>query len=205
VSVQAPAPSASAVAADAGSDEPADAGEADAALAPNVLVTPLDFAPTKGSKFKPMKLKSDGTIAYPDKVIAKLEADKLSDDDGSAIAEFAAEGKILIGGVESKFKFNEQNELLGDNGFKIAVADDGTPTIIEKANTPPEKLTGKFVDFDPKTRRAAVVMLGLHDLKKAAKKAAKAAKAAKDGGAPNSHNADHAKKKNKKNKKNKKK
>lgn len=199
-----PAPSASVVGSDAGTDaEPPDAGGADAAVEAYVVVGPLDFAPTKGSKYKAMKLKADGTIAYTDKVIAKLEGDKLSDDDGSAIAEFASEGKILIRGAQSKFKFNEHDELVGDAGFKISVADDGTPTIIEKSNTPPAKLTGKFVDFEPKRRRAAVVMLGLHDLKKAAKKAAKAAKADQPGGAAKSKSADH-KKKDKKNKKKKK-
>lgn len=143
------------------------AGEA----TPMVLVKPLDFAPVKGSKFLPMKLKQDGVIVRKDKPIAKISGDKLTDDDGSPIATFLSPASIAIEGSKVSFKFNDKDELEGPEGLRIAVADDGVPTIVPKTSAKPEALTGKFVDFDPKVRRAAAIVLGIKEIKKAAKAA----------------------------------
>lgn len=197
----------------------ADAGVAAPAVAPIVAVLPLEFDPVKGSKMKPLKLRQDGSLVRPDKdgaqagkagasathaekVVAKLTSDKLSDDDGSPIATFEPAGTITVAGAKaSTFKFNDKDELEGPSGLKIAVADDGTPTIVPKAKAPPEKLTGKFAGFDPKARRAALVMLALHDLKQAAK----AAQPPKPGAAAGDHHKKDKKgKKGKKGKKSKK-
>jgi len=185
-----------------------------------VAVEPLDFVPAKGSKMKPLTLKRDGLLvratkdAAPngkagapsvsaEKVVAKFVGDNLSDDDGSPIAAFAPMGAITVAGAKSStFKFNDKDELEGPGGLKISVADDGTPSIVLKAKAPPEKLTGKFVNFDPRARRAAVVMLALHELKQAAK-AAQPPKVAS--GEPKKDKKGKKGKKNKKNKKNKKK
>ncbi len=195
-----------------------------AAVAAVVAVVPLEFTPAKGSKWKPLKLQQDGSLvrstkdaaagdksgaagaagAHPDKVVAKLVGDKLSDDDGSPIATFEPSGTIAIAGAKSAtFKFNEKDELEGPSGLTISVADDGTPTIVPKAKAPPEKLTGKFVNFEPKARRAALVMLALHELKDAAKAAqppaAKDAKAEPKKDKKDKKGKKKGKKKNKKN------
>jgi hypothetical protein len=136
-----------------------------------VVVKALDFAPVKGSKLLPMKLQPDGVITRKGKPIAKITGDKLNDDDGSPVATFLAPSAIAIVDSSVRFTFNERDELEGPDGLRIAVGDDGVPKIVEKTNAKPEALTGKFVDFDPKARRAAAIVLGIKEIKRAAKKA----------------------------------
>jgi len=146
------------------------AGAMPADAAPIVVVKALDFAPVKGSRFLPMKLQQDGVITRKDEPVAKIEDDKLTDDEGRSLASFVAPSQIAIEGSSVSFKFNEQDELEGPDGLRITVADSGIPTV-SKANEPPEKLIGKFVDFDPKARRAAAILLAIKEIKKSAKEA----------------------------------
>jgi hypothetical protein len=148
-----------------------DGGDDETASEAVVRVKPLDFAPAKGSRYKPMKLREDGAVVRPDKTIAKIVDDELSDDDGSPIATFGHDGRITIAGSDITFRFNDKNELEGPSGLRISVADDGVPTVVAKANAAPDRFTGKFVDFDSSARRAALVMLAMHDLKMAARAA----------------------------------
>lgn len=136
-----------------------------------VLVKALDFAPVKGSRFLPMKLQQDGLITRKDEPIAKIDGDKMTDDEGRPVASFVAPAQIAIEGSNVSFKFNEKDELEGPDGLRIAISDSGVPTVVLKANELPEKLTGKFVDFDPKARRAAAILLAVKEIKKAAKEA----------------------------------
>jgi hypothetical protein len=148
-----------------------DGGDDETTSDPVVVVKPLDFAPAKGSKYKPMKLEPDGTMIRPDKTIGRIDHNRLFDGNGSQIATFERGGGIGIAGSDIKFRFNDANELEGPLGLRISLADDGIPTVVAKANAAPDRLTGKFVDFDPSARRAALVMLAMHDLKEAAKAA----------------------------------
>lgn len=175
-----PAPSATHALAAPSSPEGSVAGESStrsgadptpAGAEPMVLVKALDFAPVKGSRFLPMKLQQDGLITRKGEPIAKIEGDKLTDDEGRPIASFVAPAQIAIEGSSVSFTFNEKDELEGPDGLKIAVSDSGVPTIVRKVSEPAEQLTGKFVDFDPKTRRAAAILLAVKELKKAAKEA----------------------------------
>lgn len=147
----------------------ADAGAVESA--PMMVIGPLDFAPVKGSKYQPMKLTKDGLISRQGKAIAKLSVDKLTDDDGSPVATFEPPATIAIERSKVRFKFNEKDELEGPDGGRIAISDLGVPSVTAKANVKPESLTGKFVDFDPKLRRAAAIVLAIKEIKKAAKDA----------------------------------
>ncbi|HMA95046.1 MAG TPA: hypothetical protein VKP30_20280 [Polyangiaceae bacterium] len=135
-----------------------------------VIVRTLDFAPVKGSRFLPTKLRQDGLITRKDEPVAKIEAGKLTDDKGRLLATFVAPAQLAIESSSVSFTFNERDQLEGPDGLKIAVDDSGIPTV-SRANEPPEKLTGKFVDFDPKARRAAAILLAIKEIKKAAKEA----------------------------------
>jgi hypothetical protein len=147
----------------------ADAGGADTSIV--VPIGALDFAPVKGSKYLPMKLTADGLISRQGKPFAKIASDKLADDDGSPVASFEPPATIAIEGSKVRFKFNDKDELEGPDGGRIAISDLGVPTILTKANAKPEALTGKFIDFDPKLRRAAAIVLAIKEIKKAAKDA----------------------------------
>src|SRR5512145_3237774 len=132
-----------------------------------VVVRALDFAPVKGSRFLPMKLRQDGLITRKDEPVAKIEAGKLMDDKGRPLATFVAPAQLAIESSSVSFTFNERDELEGPDGLRIVVDDNGIPTV-SRANEPTEKLTGKFVDFDPKARRAAAILLAIKEIKKSA-------------------------------------
>lgn len=172
VSVTAPLSSASETIGIAGA--PSAAASADAAsveVAPMVAIGALDFAPVKGSKYLPMKLTKEGLLTRQGKPIAKITGDKLTDDDGSPVATFEPPSTIAIHGSKVRFQFNDKDELESPDGGRIAVSELGVPTVTAKANVKPEALTGKFVDFDPKLRRVAAIVLGIKEIKKAAKDA----------------------------------
>jgi hypothetical protein len=165
---------------------PADnAKPAEAAPEAAVVVAALKFVPGKGSKAKAMALKEDGSVMEGDKVVAKISSDTLQDAEGNTIATVSKDGVVTIPNAEKPLKFSDIGELESDAGMKISVADDGTPTKVEKAKAKPDSNLGKFEGFNPKVRRAAALMLALEDLKKEAAKAKKAAeKAAKAAAKP---------------------
>lgn len=144
---------------------------------PAVVVKSLKFVPAKGSRIKEMELGSDGSIMQAGKLVAKIVNDELQDADGNPIASIAKGGTVSISGSDKQLSFSASDDLERDDGMKVSIAEDGTPTIVKKEKAKPETNLGKFEGFDPKLRRAAALMLALDELKKAAK-AAKAAKPA---------------------------
>ena len=155
---------------------PAEA-KAEPAPEPAVVVQALKFVPAKGSKAKAMTLTADGSISEGDKVVAKIVGDTLQDADGTPIATVSKDGVVTIAQSDKTLKFSDIGELDRDDGMKVSVADDGTPTMVAKAKAKPDANLGKFEGFNPKGRRVAALMLALNELKKEAKVAAKAAAA----------------------------
>jgi hypothetical protein len=161
--------------AEASEPAPAETKAAEAAPEPAVAVMALKFVPAKGSKAKAMALKDDGSIMEGDTAVAKIVGDTLQDAEGNAIATVGKDGTVTIANSDKTLKFSDIGELERDDGMKVSVADDGTPTMVAKAKAKPDANLGKFEGFSPKGRRAAALMLALTELKKEAKAAAKAA------------------------------
>jgi len=156
---------------------PAETTKAEPAPEPAVVVQAMKFVPAKGSKAKAMTLSADGSISEGDKVVAKIVGDTLQDADGTPIATVGKDGTVTIAQSDKTLKFSDIGELDRDDGLKVSVADDGTPTMVAKAKAKPDANLGKFEGFNPKGRRVAALMLALNELKKEAKAAAKAAAA----------------------------
>lgn len=114
----------------------------------------------KGKDGKPMamEVKADGTLSRDGKVVASFVKNELHDETGAMIFAVDKDGKVTGKDMDKPMAFNDKDELQVDGKPAIVIADDGTPSITNGTRT--EKAPFKFDKLPPKSKRAAVLLVG---------------------------------------------
>ena len=114
----------------------------------------------KGKDGKPMamEVKADGTLSRDGKVVASFVKNELHDETGAMIFAVDKDGKVTGKDMDKPMAFNDKDELQVEGKSVIVIADDGTPSVTSGAKT--EKAPFKFDKLPPKSKRAAVLLVG---------------------------------------------
>lgn len=154
----APAPTAAA--------EPAPAAEKAPEPAPvKIAIAPLKFKAKKG-KAKAVEIKDDGSIQADGKPVLKINGDHIEDAMGKTVVTLGADGALTSEEFLS-FKF-EGDDIVGADGSKVSVGEDGTVTGTFNKKT---ETWGKFDSAGSAKKTAALVSLALYAPKAAPAKA----------------------------------
>jgi hypothetical protein len=142
----APAPSASA--------PPADTTPAPPPAPPPITVAALKFT-ASGAGFTSAELQADGSIVVKGKTVAKINNNEVDDAAGKALFTVGADGSLSGDGLGRKASFTG-DDLTGDDGAKISIADDGTVSFTgPKGKT---KKVGKIDNVGSAKRAATIVV-----------------------------------------------
>jgi hypothetical protein len=144
-----PAPSASA--------PPADTTPAPPPAPPPITVSALKFT-ASAPGFVSAELQADGSIVVKGKTVAKINNNEVDDPTGKALFTVGADGSLAGDGLEKKASFSG-DDLTGDEGVKISIADDGTVSF-----TGPKGKTKKIgkIDNVGSAKRAAAIVVAYH-------------------------------------------
>ena len=113
----------------------------------------------KDGKAIAMEVKADGTLSKDGKVVASFVKNELHDETGTMIFAVDKDGKVTGKDMDKPMAFNDKDELQIDGKPGIVIADDGTPSVTNGAKT--DKAPFKFEKLPPKSKRAAVLLVGL--------------------------------------------
>jgi hypothetical protein len=95
-------------------------------------VTPL----RAGAKDRPAELQADGTVVIDGKPVAKIKGDQVDSVEGVSMVTIGVTGGLVGMGVRAGLKF-EGDDVVGDDGLRLTVADDGTITASKDGKTEP--------------------------------------------------------------------
>jgi hypothetical protein len=153
-----PAPSASA--------PPVDTTPAPPPAPPPITVSAFKFT-ASGPGFVSAELQADGSIVVKGKTVAKINNNEVDDPTGKALFAVGPDGSLSGDGLEKKASFSG-DDLTGDDGVKISIADDGTVSF-----TGPKGKTKKIgkIDSVGSAKRAAAIVVAFHWLTHEHKKA----------------------------------
>jgi len=127
---------------------------------PPLVVEGIKFTgKAKDGKSIAMEVKADGTLSKDGKVVASFVKNELHDETGTMIFAVDKDGKVTGKDMDKPMAFNEKDELQVDGKPAITIADDGTPSVTNGTKT--EKAPFKFEKLPPKSKRAAVLLVGL--------------------------------------------
>jgi hypothetical protein len=88
----------------------------------------MKLAPAKpGKTDRSLEIKADGTIVLDGKPVAKFKGDRVDSIEGAPMATMSGTGVLAGSGVKPGLKF-EGDDLVGDDGMKLSIGDDGTIT-----------------------------------------------------------------------------
>lgn len=123
-----------------------------------IKVVPMKVVPAKpGKNDKPVAVEADGTITVGDKKVAKISGDQVDALDGSGtLVTVSMDGSLIGQGVKPGFKF-VGDELVGENGTKLAIGDDGAINATNKDGK--TETLGKIEGGEKAKRAAALVTL----------------------------------------------
>jgi hypothetical protein len=113
----------------------------------------------KDGKSTAVEVKADGTLNKDGKLLASFVKNELRDETGTMIFAVDKDGKVTGKDMDKPMAFNEKDELQVDGKPAIIIADDGTPSVTNGTKT--EKAPFKFEKLPPKSKRAAVLLVGL--------------------------------------------
>jgi hypothetical protein len=127
---------------------------------PPLVVEGIKFSgKAKDGKAIAMEVKADGTLNKDGKVVASFVKNELRDETGAVIFAVDKDGKVTGKDMDKPMAFNDKDELQVDGKPAISIADDGTPSVTNGTKT--EKAPFKFEKLPPKSKRAAVLIVGL--------------------------------------------
>lgn len=137
---------------------PADKPQATEAQSLAIKVAPMKLVPAKPAKNdKPVELKADGTITVGGKTVAKISGDQVDAVDGSGtLVTVSMDGSLVGQGIKPGFKF-VGDELVGENGSKLAIGEDGSINATTKDGK--QEVLGKLEGGEKAKRAAALVTL----------------------------------------------
>ena len=117
--------------------EPAPAAPAEPPPPPNaeIKLAAFKIAPSKG---KAIEVKEDGSIMSGGKPAGKIAGDHIEDTAGEPLVTLGSDGSVTGKNVTGSWKF-EGDELVGEGGKKVSVADDGTINSLKDEKAKPEK------------------------------------------------------------------
>ncbi|HEX7604046.1 MAG TPA: hypothetical protein VF316_20655 [Polyangiaceae bacterium] len=128
---------------------------------PPLVVDGIKFS-VKGKDGKPVvvEVKPDGTLVKDGKVVASFVKNELKDESGKTVFSVDKDGKVTGGqGMDKPMTFSDKDDLQIDGKPGIVIADDGTAAVTNGTKT--EKAPFKFDKLPPKSKRAAVLLVGL--------------------------------------------
>lgn len=127
---------------------------------PPLVVDGIKFtAKGKDGKTIAMEVKTDGTLSKDGKVVASFVKNELHDETGTMIFAVDKDGKVTGKDMDKPMFFNDKDDLQIDGKPAIVIADDGTPSVNNGVKT--DKAPFKFEKLPPKSKRAAVLLVGL--------------------------------------------
>ena len=127
---------------------------------PPLVVDGIKFTgKAKDGKSIAMEVKPDGTLNKDGKVVASFVKNELHDETGAVIFAVDKDGKVTGKDMDKPMSFNDKDDLQIDGKPAIVIADDGTPSVTNGTKT--EKAPFKFEKLPPKSKRAAVLLVGL--------------------------------------------
>ncbi len=124
---------------------------------PPITVSALKFT-ASGPGFVSAELQADGSIVVKGKTVAKINNNEVDDPAGKALFSVGTDGSLSGDGLEKKASFSG-DDLTGDEGVKISIADDGTVSF-----TGPKGKTKKIgkIDNVGSAKRAAAIVVAYH-------------------------------------------
>ncbi|MBX3207533.1 MAG: hypothetical protein KF764_20965 [Labilithrix sp.] len=116
----------------------APAAEEGAGAAGGVIkLAAMKIAPVKkGSKDKAIELKDDGSVSIDGKPAATIKGDSVDSSGGTSMLTVGVDGSLVGNGVKPGYKF-EGDELVAENGARLAVGDDGTISVTRDGKSEP--------------------------------------------------------------------
>jgi len=106
-------------------------------LAALKVVPSAKAKPAKGAapaSDKPIELKADGTVIVDGKTVGKFAGDEVKDASGSTLVTIGLDGSLVGNGVKNGMKF-QGDEIVAENGNKLAIAEDGTLNATREGKT----------------------------------------------------------------------
>jgi hypothetical protein len=125
---------------------------------PALVFDGLKLSPTNANtKLKSVQVKADGSITGDGKALGKIAHNEIKDPAGATVYKVLTDGTVTGAGVNKKIKFNDKDELVGEGGLKITIAEDGTATLDRGGKSEPAPL--KIEGVSAKNRRAAILLV----------------------------------------------
>jgi hypothetical protein len=130
---------------------------------PALIFDGLKLTPTEAdAKVKRVTVKADGSIVSDGKPAGKIVKNEIQDAAGVTLFKVMKDGTVTGPAVNTRLRFNGKDELVDEDGRKLIVADDGTARYEQGDKRKPARL--KIEGVSVKTRRAAVLLVGLLDI-----------------------------------------
>jgi hypothetical protein len=119
-----------------------------------LAIAPMKLtAANPGKDDKPVELLADGSVVVGGKTVAKIKGDEIASTGGTSMVTVGVTGALVGNGVKSGLKF-EGDEVTGEDGSHLSVADDGTITSTKDGKADP---VGK-VEGGTTAKRTALVL-----------------------------------------------